>query len=47
MEIYSTPTIVISGQYGPQQIPNPGYWGLLTSTNIYSDIINKDGTEIK
>lgn len=40
IEIYDTPTIQIPGHGGqPMVVQNDGFWGLLTSTNIYRDLL--------
>jgi hypothetical protein len=42
IEIYDKPTVAISKD---RSVPNPGFWGLLTSTNIYSDLVNGSDSE--
>ena len=41
VEIYMTPTIVVPGAFGPQQMRNPGLHGLLFNTNIYQNLVNE------
>jgi hypothetical protein len=42
VEIYSTPTISLSPDHVVQ---NPGFWGLLTNTHLYRDMLNLLGDE--
>jgi hypothetical protein len=40
IEIYSTPMIQLPGPGGqPVQVRNDGFWGLMTSTSIYEDVL--------
>lgn len=38
-EIYDRPTLVMNDR----MVPNTGFWGLLTCTHLYDDVVNKGG----
>lgn len=40
IEIYDTPTIMLDRG---RVVGNPGFWGLLLNTNIYTDIMESEG----
>jgi len=39
--IYNSPVVLVPGPQGTQQqVPNGGFWGLLTSTSIYKTVVD-------